>query len=328
MRNISWLLSLAMFGTVGCDRISIGDLGDLGDAGREDAPDLRTDAAAPIPDANTPPSIDVRVDGAPICPSDFSWFLPLVTPTSCPAARPTELRPPCDLPENSICVWQNTNGFDACGCYAVIDGKSWKCWGSGGSATSCPTSAPAEGSSCAGQQHGDSCNYPFLSCTCSLGTWGCRNDSFFAPREVVRACPPDGIDESKLVKDLTDEEAVAWCQWYGDPTGRPRPPINPNFPADDTTGYAYTWMNDLWGGGLDGCFVELPVEYCVRNLRYQSCNAPLRELDDCLESMRRTGSANAIVGFGCGPYYRNATCDRTIVQRTKDVSGGCKVPLK
>jgi hypothetical protein len=247
----------------------------------------------------------------------------------------------CDVTENAICVWQDKTrdkltgelnaGFTALGCYAWITGKEW--YGVVGAGTTggvnadqCPHQPPDTGSSCAGHE-GQICYYPLGSSSCAVsgGNWAfsasAKVDS--PPREIERLCPPVGIDETKQVKDLSDAEVDAWCNWYGDPSGTPRPAVSPNDRPGFANDYVSIYLSMASSVGV--CIDELPAALCAKNLRTQPCTATLAQLDDCIETAR-AGFAPGWVGHGCAPLIANPTCPGVIAQKLPQGYPGCSVP--
>lgn len=277
------------------------------------------------------------------CPSDLTQRVVAPVP-DCPALAPSGDHAPCDIEENGICVWQTgvqgkgSPGYEVFGCYATTTGKQW--FGTsqgtlgevGENPQNCPHVAPEAGSSCAGHA-AEYCYFPSAFCSCADddAEWSCRANAKpnMPPVEVVRLCPPAGLDESKQIKDLSEQEKLAWCSWYGDPSGRPRPPVTDNDPPGQALSYG-TAFNAV---GASACIMDLPIEYCVMNLGLRpDCTATLAELDDCVETIRATGIGSpgpGWVGHGCGPLLANPTCANVIAQPwdPQSFSTMCAVPL-
>lgn len=285
---------------------------------------------------------ELSFGGAPTylddCATDLKQALPRPE-VDCPAQMVND-ETPCDIPENAGCVWQLPNvedqtiGYGIASCYATLTGKRWRNYAfSGGpgplgvNGENCPDWFPVAGSSCAGHA-GEICYYPALSCSCAVdgASWSCEVDPgteggpayVGLPVEVKRLCPPDGIDESKQVRELSEAEIVAWCNWHGDPSGAPRPEVI----GDDrgTDGYATYGFNI----GYDVCLPEIPVELCVHNFHaVRQCTATLGDLDDCVETIRGGGQNDrpAWVGHGCAPLLANPSCAGLVV------SSDCVLPL-
>jgi hypothetical protein len=98
---------------------------------------------------------------------------------------------------------------------------------------------------------------------------------------VQRLCPPEGLDESQQLKDLSDEQVEAWCGWYGDPEGEPRPPVTDNDPPDQALSYGARFS----AVGASACFMELPIAHCKTSMRLRpGCTATLGQLDDCVQA--------------------------------------------
>lgn len=278
------------------------------------------------------------------CPTTLTQRLEPPVP-DCPDELPSDLGAPCDIVENGICTWQTgvqgqgSPGFDAYGCYAAISGKTWFGIGVGtlgevgANPQNCPKIAPEAASSCTGHA-GENCYYMEAACSCGVGggdSWSCEPNakSYSLPAPVQRLCPPQGLDEAKQLKDLSDEELETWCSWYGDPSGEPRPPVTDNDPPDEALSYA-THFSTV---GVSVCMMELPVAHCMTNIRLRpDCTATLGELNDCVETIRAIGIGNpgsGWVGHGCGPLLANASCENVIAQVWDPGAGTqCYIPLK
>ena len=272
----------------------------------------------------------------PGCPADLRQTVPQPQP-DCPASPPGSNGSACTWTENGICVWQDgptSAGFSAVGCYASLTGTSTYGLSQGNLGPigvdndQCPRVAPSPSSSCVGHT-GQDCYYPLEGCSCATGgDWSCTPNFKPAspPLEVKRLCPPAGVDETEEIKDLSDDEALAWCNWYADPSGAPRPAVAPGDSPDEARSYGSIWSSV----GVKACVADLPAELCVKNLRTQPCTATLGELDDCIESMRAMGfTPPGWVGRGCAPLMANPSCPRVIAQPVLDatVGGECGVPL-
>jgi hypothetical protein len=173
------------------------------------------------------------------------------------------------------------------------------------------------------------CYYPALDCKCGTGAaWSCEVKGGPAalvgqlPVAMQPLCAPAAVDDSKQVKDLSDTEALAWCQWYAQAGERVYPHVNPNDPPDEVTEYGSSWGYPF---GQPLCIPELPPELCVKNLRTQPCTATLQELGSCLETIR--AGRGGWVGSGCGPLLGNPTCSRIIVQQ-RESADICPVPIQ
>jgi hypothetical protein len=258
----------------------------------------------------------------------------------CPVEPPSGNGTPCDIVENGVCTWQTgvqgqgSPGFDAYGCYAAVSGKAWFGIGVGlpgeigEDPQNCPKTQPAAGSTCAGHS-GENCYYMEEWCSCGTGggdNWSCEPNakSYSLPMPVQRLCPPEGLDESQQLKDLSDEQVEAWCAWYGDPEGEPRPRVTDNDPPDQALSYGARFS----AVGASACFMELPIAHCKTNMRLRpGCTATLGQLDDCVETIR--AGAGGWVGHGCGPLLANPTCKNVIVQAwDPQTQTQCYTPLR
>jgi len=275
------------------------------------------------------------------CPADLRQMVP-ARAADCPD-MPFSVA--CDWTENAICVWQDAPpkvGFLAQGCYAAPVGKMTNggvgqtlvnVVDAGVNNDQCPKIAPVPDTSCA-MHAGQHCYYPLEDCACgaSEGNWQCHENAnpTSPPIEVKRLCAPLGIDETKQLSQLSDEEVRAWCDWYADPSGAPRPTVSPQDPPDLARSYASLNTNGAPG---DACILELPAELCVKNIRTQpACTATLAELDDCVETIRAMGGGGFVeywVGHGCAPLMANPTCSRVIAQPINpEHPTQCEVPLQ
>jgi len=282
----------------------------------------------------------ISFGGAPTyldeCAPDLLHVLPRPE-FECPAEIGNDMAP-CDIPENAACVWQvidlveQRTGYGFAGCYATLTGTRWRNYvigevgPAGENGEHCPDWLPEAGSSCSGHA-GEICYYPAVSCSCAGDSevWACEPDPGMPgnpplhglPLEVQRLCPPEGLDESKQIKDLTEAEVLTWCNWHGDPSGEPRPEVIDDRGSD---GYA-TWGFNI---GYELCLPQIPVELCVRNFRaLPECTATLGDLDDCVETIRGShqNERPAWVGHGCVPLLTHPSCEGLIV------SDDCVLPL-
>jgi len=271
------------------------------------------------------------------CPSGLTQALPPVA-VECPEALPSS-GDECTVPENSNCVWQTgvvgkgNAGYEVRGCYSALGRNEWYGQsldqGSAGPVgvdpQHCPHALPEAGSSCSGHA-GENCYFPQAACVCAGDTanWTCTENPKpnLVPAPVERLCPPDGVDETKAINDLSNQEVGAWCDWYAG--GGPRP----RFTGRDEPGYASTYATS-WGHiGGEVCVMDLPFDWCMQNmLLHQSCTATLGQLDDCVESIRAWPNGGW-VGHGCGPLLSNTSCARLIVQAVPNsMPEDCKVPV-
>jgi hypothetical protein len=252
--------------------------------------------------------------------------------TACPVLR-------------QVCDYQRDNGWSSCVCVAGSKGNTWSCYGLS-AGYDCPLARPAHGAACGRDDWGRSCHYVrSLACTCDgdrerphqrdircdckkeAETWACANqgvagatgtsaDVPFDEAVCYRVPPPrpqPPIDESKAIKDLSDAEATAYCEWYVDlfRGDGPPPPRNPprGFDAQgNALGYGFTSCE---GGPLTGCLSTVPVDICVKSLRRKPCAATLRDLDDCVLSFRDDCN---IVGGGCRAMAATPECSATLVR--------------
>lgn len=273
------------------------------------------------------------------CPSALDQFLPPVEVT-CPDELPDE-GAPCDVPENSICIFQTgivgegNVGYEVRGCYSSSDGNRWYGAGQGNfgpvgvDPQHCPHTSPQAGTSCDGHA-GEYCYYPDAACNCASDgdDWVCEANvkPNRVPAPVERLCAPNGLDEAKPIEDLSSEEVTAWCRWYAG--GGPRPPLS----GIDTPGWADHYATSFGHIGAEVCIMDLPLTLCEKNIAaHPGCTATLEQLDDCMESVRAwPGDRPAWVGHGCGPFVSNQSCRGLIVQVLPDNAQptDCKVAVE
>lgn len=188
----------------------------------------------------------------------------------------------------------------------------------------CPLEQPDEADACnaaggAGPDAPPFCTYLSANCSCTLAGWTCEEHEHpycLYPVEVRRLCPPSGVDESKQIKDLTADERLAWCNWFGDPSGAPRPTVRPHegpdLPLSDL-------LDELYGEGL--CMLELPVDLCLQTFGARpDCEATVGDLDDCVETLRATSQDvvkpdqfSGWVGNRCAALRAQPSCDGLFV---------------
>lgn len=144
-----------------------------------------------------------------------------------------------------------------------------------------------------------------------------------------------GIDDSKIVATLTDEEASAWCTWYVDafPPGD-QPPPEPQPPDPEFPGFAIGYQSfDCSNPGpmsVSGiCIARPTVEECVVSLQRMPCNAPLLELNSCVLTMFACSDPSVaqqeqdqwVVGHGCSRLWDFPLCWHTVVQMPAQTTG-------
>ena len=246
---------------------------------------------------------------------------------NCPAIAPNNGDSCAGAVENGICVWQTSlesgkhQGYYAAGCYQWLQGKVW--WGVTHTQNEafhaedaeCPTHAPMLGDSCS-TQNLKVCLYPSLYCECRQnpkGLWLCTDGlsgTVSPPIAIHRQCVPQGIDETKRIKDLTTAEASAWCEWG-------------NHYSHQGQSYLFAGAKRQFPTDVDLalCVGSLSVGDCAKNLRTQPCTATLAELDDCVQTVLVDAHDETLkspvshwVGHGCAPLLNNPTCKGIVVQ--------------
>jgi hypothetical protein len=130
---------------------------------------------------------------------------------------------------------------------------------------------------------------------------------------VVEAPPSDAhpsvVDEDKIVRDLSDSERAAWCAWYAPSDVEPG---FPEPPAREPTAEGFYPEGGCTFTTVTGCTVNmptgLPAAACEDNLALSSCAASVRDMNDCVLSVRnRTPSPT-----GCARYL-DAGCSGTLL---------------
>jgi hypothetical protein len=329
-----WLLLCGLLGTAACTRAQrLGDAaapatagagGTAGTAGRagaardSEASDAggfaHSEAGSTPPD--DPSTLDAGGgDDAPLPVATTRWA---GNADGCPASAPQH-GDPCEIAEGDTCAyyWEDPaipgqTFYSECACRAFCGSSAtelhWDCYRNiGASYMACPPEQPEDGSSCFGLK-GYECYYPTsVSCRCpnepNEDSWECASEASPVPDH------PSVVDEDKLVRDLTDEEREAWCAWYA--------PVEPGFPAppelEPTADGFYPDTGCNSSGDFLGCAVsrptDLPASACVANLALSTCEASVRELNDCVLSMRWFEPAP----FGCARYLDAPGCSGTLV---------------
>jgi hypothetical protein len=207
-------------------------------------------------------------------------------PSACPAQWTPEIdeQLPCNLPSGTICDYRENDGWFACACGCRDEGL-FSCDRNNSWGGPCPASPPTPGS-------------------------------------ASNAPPPSCIAADQPVKDLSDADMQAWCQWYLD-TWPPGNKPEPKFVSIEN-GY-------VWGGASTArhdpfmCIQHLSVEYCKANLQISQCDATLGQVEDCVRTL---WNGTMLVGYGCTP-LQQCGCESTIVQFTQLSSiGSCAVPIQ
>jgi hypothetical protein len=221
-------------------------------------------------------------------------------------------------------------GYYAMGCYESKGAMIWSSRaavsGGGGGINNeqCPRQAVEANASCA-DHVGQLCWYPEGQCLCDADstTWVCDTTATQylprPPRQIKRLCVD--FDESKLVKDLTEQEARDWCKWSVTYNNNNTPNLEllaPTPPPYDSRNYGVTF-GDLGG---EVCRPVLPIDACAANLKVApDCDATLGELSECAETI---SAQNTRVGRGCEALLQNASCAGVFALR---VPNGAACPL-
>jgi hypothetical protein len=256
-------------------------------------------------------------------------------PSDCPSAQPVH-GTSCSAALGRTCAYytpsQGASIYNFCDCLPATETITlWSCVDNGATGTNCPSTQPEEGSSCAAAN--GPCQYPrHTTCTCASPSsgdeWHCQN-----PDEppLSDGTHPTTLDETKRVRDLTDADRQAWCEWYGVvqyAVYRPPnslPAETPLSPAGYTTNTAcsFSYSGFACSGAMP---LSLPISYCKGNLGLSQCDAPVSELSDCVLTMQRECRPSP---FGCALYLRARGCSGTIVTApdTGDAGAGAINPF-
>ena len=263
----------------------------------------------------------------------------------------------CSLPTRTVCD-ARSSGFVAssCSCMPTASGNRWQCLDGSGS-NDCPLERPADASACGASDAGKLCEYlrrpactcdadrnaPFrrlIDCRCEADTqtWRCRNQypEFLGAEEatfVEAPCYGSGyswsrppLDEDLAIRELTDAQAQAWCEWYLQPDPRSPPAMVSEAPPEIVNGcpvgWASGWCAPEGPGNVAMAVSIVPGWYCAQLLRVGSCDAPLRALDDCFLSISNGCEA---VGEGCRALGANPRCRQTVVSLGTPKT--CAVPI-
>jgi hypothetical protein len=246
--------------------------------------------------------------------------------SNCPADRPTDGPTPCDVREGQSCAYWFTDehgqsDYTGCTCYEQNrSSKLWDCRFIVGVHPSCPTVQPEEKTDCFGSV-GLHCPFPpNTECQCPSAPtpqWTCGPDPFGSGLSLPVSTPT--VSQDKRIRDLTDTELQSWCTWYGDLLQPPGHPPGVERPID-ADGYARGY-----GAVQSGIFyapvcmpLDIPVSYCVANMKLGPCEATVGELNDCvLTVFRRIPSPH-----GCGRFLEAANCADLFVRDNKGGDGG------
>lgn len=166
-----------------------------------------------------------------------------------------------------------------------------------------------------------------------LGSEGCADDAVIigsvsagpAPLGVgLAGADASGVDLNKLVKDLSLDEAQAWCGWFTRVfplAGSPMPEDRPVDPEGFVSGYGAI------GCEMTGvCTEHLSQGHCVENLRHQPCEATLEELDACIGVLWGLCQLTE----RCAPFLAAPSCLGTIVapRSDPDADASCRIRVK
>lgn len=270
------------------------------------------------------------------CAADLMQIVPGPT-VACPDDIPEELQP-CELPAYANCIWQigidepEARGYQAMGCYEYRGSKVWSGFsgsvGSGNGGVNneqCPRQEVEPGVSCGGHE-GQLCEYPTRTCLCdaALTEWQCELFpdvlGLGLTQQVHRLCVD--FDESKLVKELTEQEVRDWCRWSLSPLDQPiaLELLAPTAPPYDAADYG-TIYGDLFG---QVCRPVLPLDACVANFgAAPDCDATVAELDECAETLM---VQKRRVGRGCEALLENPSCAGLFALRTPN-GAACPLPF-
>ena len=158
---------------------------------------------------------------------------------------------------------------------------------------------------------------------------GCKTSVIGAVTEGETTCAtsatstePPRVGADRQVRDMTLEEARAWCSRYVSEryplaTQNPppeRPPVDfqgPRYP-EYIEGYACSACYRFVPGGLYA--MQPTVDDCVTNLCHAPCEATITALDDCVDTFFDGATfCSATVGGGCDPFLSAAHCAETVI---------------
>ena len=195
--------------------------------------------------------------------------------------------------------------YVGCACQQAIGAEepSWSCvvFESGGVVMP----EPQAGDSCSGRYNGTT-NYT-SECWCEQideehATWNCST------REELLA-GMRAIEPTRPVAALSAEERWDWCRWFemeSLPTALA--PVSED---------GCTFNTGFRQGTLSfnsARYPQLVASQCVANLALSSCDAPLAQLTDCVDSIRN----NVPSPVGCAPYLDTPGCVGTIILKPDD----------
>jgi hypothetical protein len=231
----------------------------------------------------------------------------------CPSDAP-EIGSECTVADGELCVYEASSvssrdagmpGWYAC----VAKGATHNVWVMPDAAywiehnsPTCPAVQPAETEDCVVDSINSSfCHYPgagCFSCSNSTATWHCVDGP---PWKL--AVLPDGLDASKRVVDLSEDDRRRWCEWYDCNIVDIR--ATPQVEGDHTVATGCVSAGELFDNGT---WAQLPTPLCMGNLRVSRCEATLQELTDCLSTFQYGWP----IGAGCGRYFATPGCSGTI----------------
>jgi hypothetical protein len=124
---------------------------------------------------------------------------------------------------------------------------------------------------------------------------------------------PDGsgtrTGDAREVRDMTHDEAVAWCQNYIDNIYAAR--ADGSLPGTQSTFPGYVVGSVAYCRAVDGCVVGAGVEDCVANLLHAPCEATIVQLNACLPNFLMDDGC----GAGCYDFMSAPHCSETVISR-------------
>lgn len=237
---------------------------------------------------------------------------------NCPAAPPQHAEV-CSVEEGLTCAYYGSNDeghaeYRECACRQFCSGdQQWDCYRDYGTTTmACPAEQPQDGTSCFGSK-GAECWYPkYTTCFCPGNEgdvdWICVSEVPTAEEH------PTEVDEDRIVADMTDEERATWCAFFtAVPAGFPERPV---LEADADGLYPNTGCSST--GSTLGCVVAqpsgLPAVACEANLALSTCQATVRDLNDCVLTIRNLTPSP----YGCARYLNAEGCPGTLINGGSD----------
>ncbi len=152
------------------------------------------------------------------------------------------------------------------------------------------------------------------------------------------APPPAAAgDPATLIKDLSDSEAQAWCEWYVASylsTGNGAP-LAESDPTQESGGFV-TGLGGMFCtpaiGPTRRCFALPKVSDCVRNLRHVPCEAPIAMASDCaisyFDPFKKLDCPLSGCGSVCDALLAVPSCEGTVLSVVVEAQGDCLLAVE